>query len=135
MRNDLLFMGMPEKTLFSTGTHALLPRTLVMLLCMSFFFASLHGQQQPQYTQYLINNYILNPALTGIENYTDVKISHRHQWVGLQDAPVTTYLTLHSPLGKKDDRTSATSFDIPGENPRGRNFWQDYEAAKPHSGI
>ena len=83
----------------------------------------------------MINNYIINPALTGIENYTDVKISHRHQWVGLQDAPVTTYLTIHKPLGKQDDRTTATSFEIPGENPRGHNYWADYEAAKPHSGI
>ena len=71
----------------------------------------LQAQQKPEYTQYILNNYILNPALTGIENYTDVKISHRHQWVGLQDAPVTTYLTIHKPIGKKDDRTTATSFE------------------------
>src|SRR3569833_1316890 len=69
----------------------------------------LRAQQKPEYTQYILNNYILNPALTGIENYTDVKISHRHQWVGIQDAPVTTYLTVHGPLGKHDERASATS--------------------------
>jgi type IX secretion system PorP/SprF family membrane protein len=92
-------------------------------------------QQQPHYTQYVINNYILNPAITGIENYTDVKIGHRHQWTGITDAPVTTYLTIHAPLGKKDDRITATSFDMPGENPRGKNYWQDYTAAAPHHGI
>jgi ABC-type enterochelin transport system permease subunit len=37
------------------------------------------AQQRPHYTQYVINNYIINPAVAGIENYTDVKISHRHQ--------------------------------------------------------
>jgi type IX secretion system PorP/SprF family membrane protein len=110
-------------------------RKLFLVLCAAGTVTFAAAQQQPQYTQYIINNYILNPALTGIENYTDVKVSHRHQWVGLQDAPVTTYLTLHKPLGKQDDRTTATSFDMPGENPRGRNFWQDYEAAKPHHGI
>jgi len=110
-------------------------KKLLLVLYIIAGVKSAEAQQQPQYTQYIINNYILNPALTGIENYTDVKISHRHQWVGLQDAPVTTYLTLHKPLGKQDDRTTATSFDMPGENPRGRNFWQDYEAAKPHHGI
>ena len=77
------------------------------------------AQQQPQYTQYIINNYIINPALSGIENYTDVKISHRHQWVGVDNSPVTTYFTIQMPIGKKDDRTSATSFKMPGENPRG----------------
>ena len=110
-------------------------RQLLLFVCAGCMFTQLRAQQQPQYTQYIINNYIVNPAIAGIENYTDVKISHRHQWVGLQDAPVTTYLTLHMPLGKKDDRTTATSFETPGENPRGRNYWQDYEAAKPHSGI
>jgi type IX secretion system PorP/SprF family membrane protein len=108
-----------------------------MLFFAAFLFFShwAQAQQQPQYTQYLANNFILNPALAGIENYTDVKISHRHQWVGIDGAPVTTYFTIQTPLGKKDDRTTATSFETPGENPRGRNFWQDYEAAKPHSGI
>ena len=99
------------------------------------FVISLQAQQKPQYTQYVQNNFILNPALTGIENYTDVKISHRHQWVGLQDAPVTTYLTIHGPLGKKDDRETATSFHKPGENPRGKNYWENYESARPHHGI
>jgi type IX secretion system PorP/SprF family membrane protein len=110
-------------------------RQLFLMLCAGLMLTQIQAQQEPHYTQYINNNYILNPALTGIENYTDVKISHRHQWVGLQDAPVTTYLTLHKPLGKKDDRTTATSFETPGENPRGTNYWQDYEAAKPHHGI
>lgn len=95
----------------------------------------MQAQQKPHYTQYILNNYIINPALTGIENYTDVKLSHRHQWVGFQDAPVTTYFTIHKPLGKQDDRTTATSFDMPGENPRGKSYWQDYTAAAPHHGI
>ena len=93
------------------------------------------AQQQPHYTQYLMNQYIINPALTGIENYTDIRFSHRHQWVGINDAPVTSYFTIHTALGKKDYRTTPTSFSLEGENPRGRNYWEDYEAAKPHHGI
>jgi len=95
------------------------------------------AQQQPHYTQYIINNYILNPAIAGIENYTDVKLSHRHQWVGAfnGDEPVTTYFTLHMPLGKKDYRTTATSFNMDGENPRGKSYREDYSAAAPHHGL
>lgn len=103
-----------------------------------FFFlapAFLIAQQEPHFTQYIINQYILNPAIAGIENYGDVKVSHRHQWVGLQDAPVTSYFTFHMPVGKKDDRISATSFKMPGENPRGRSYWLDYQAAQPHHGV
>lgn len=95
----------------------------------------LAAQQRPHYTQYILNNYILNPALSGIENYTDVKISGRDQWVGLQGAPRTMYLTVHAPLGKKDYKTSSTSFQVPGENPRGTNYWQNYSASEPHHGV
>ena len=94
------------------------------------------AQQKPHYTQYILNNYILNPALSGIENYTDVKISHRHQWVGLQDAPVTTYFTIQGPIGKKDYKTNATTlFEMSGENPRGSTYWDDYEASPAHHGV
>jgi type IX secretion system PorP/SprF family membrane protein len=93
------------------------------------------AQQRPHYTQYILNNYILNPALSGIENYADLKISGRDQWVGLNGAPRTVYLTIQGPVGKKDYRTSATSFGIPGENPRGKSYWENYTAAEPHHGI
>ena len=93
------------------------------------------AQQKPHYTQYILNQYIVNPALTGIENYIDVKLSHRHQWVGIQDAPVTSYLSVHGPIGKKDFRTTATSFETPGENPRGKQYWQDFTAAEAHHGV
>jgi type IX secretion system PorP/SprF family membrane protein len=94
------------------------------------------AQQRPYYTQYIMNNYIINPAVAGIENYWDVKASHRLQWVGLQDAPVTTYLTVHGPLKKNDyERESATSFHASGQNPRGEAYWQDYTAPEPHAGV
>lgn len=93
------------------------------------------AQQKPQYTQYILNNYILNPALSGIENYWDVKLSNRDQWVGLSGAPRTMYFTAHAPIGKRDYKTSATSYNMPGENPRGKAYWQNYTASEPHHGI
>jgi type IX secretion system PorP/SprF family membrane protein len=89
--------------------------------------AAVNAQQRPYYTQYIMNNYIINPAVAGIENYWDVKASHRLQWVGLQDAPVTTYLTIHGPLKKSDYES--------GQNPRGDAYWHDYTSAEPHQGI
>ena len=108
-------------------------RNLIILLL--FTTISVKAQQKPYYTQYILNNYILNPAITGIENYTDLKLSYRNQWTGINGAPVTTYLTVHGPIGKKDFRTTPTSFEIPGENPRGKSFVDEYTAPAPHSGI
>ncbi|MBL7721488.1 MAG: type IX secretion system membrane protein PorP/SprF [Chitinophagaceae bacterium] len=107
-----------------------------LIIIPAFLCACLaNAQQRPHYTQYILNNYILNPAIAGIENYVDVKMSMRDQWVGLNGAPKTMYLSVHGPLGKKDYRTSATSFQVPGENPRGRYYWENYTAAEPHHGI
>jgi type IX secretion system PorP/SprF family membrane protein len=112
-------------------------RTVLLALCLvGLMSVKAHAQQRPHYTQYILNQYIINPALSGIENYTDLKISHRHQWVGFEGAPVTTYLTVHTPLGKKDYRTTATTIaSMEGENPRGSSYWENYTAAQPHHGI
>lgn len=107
-----------------------------MIVFCSLVSVAASAQQRPYYTQYIMNNYIINPAVAGIENYWDVKASHRMQWVGLQDAPVTTYLTIHGPLKKSAyDRESATSFHAQGQNPRGEAYWQDYTSAEPHHGV
>lgn len=105
------------------------------ILIFLFATGNLFAQQRPHYTQYILNNYIVNPALTGIENYTDIKLSHRNQWVGFPGAPQTFYATIHGPLGKKDYRTTPTSFEVPGNNPRGKAYWEEYTAAEPHHGI
>ena len=104
--------------------------TLVQCFCLGAM-----SQAKPSYTQYVLNNYILNPAVTGIENYTDIKISHRNQWTGIDGAPTTTYISIHAPINKSDLRTTATSFEVPGENPRGKQYWEEYTAPKAHHGI
>jgi type IX secretion system PorP/SprF family membrane protein len=110
-------------------------KKIILIQMLSLLALIVCAQQRPHYTQYILNNYILNPALSGIENYTDVKMSARDQWVGLSGAPRTCYLSIHAPIGKKDYKTNSTSFDVPGENPRGNAYWQNYTASDPHHGI
>src|SRR5205809_3706579 len=100
----------------------------LLVVILSFVVANiLVAQQRPYYTQYILNNYIINPAIAGIENYWDVKVSHRHQWVGLDGAPVTTYFTIQGPLNRNDlGRSDPTSVHAEGENPRGKMFMEDY---------
>jgi type IX secretion system PorP/SprF family membrane protein len=62
--------------------------------------APAQAQQQAQYSQYMNNNYILNPGATGVEDYIDVKLSYRTQWTGLEGAPKTYYASASSSLGK-----------------------------------
>lgn len=108
----------------------------VFLLISCIISLPVLAQQRPQYTQYIFNNYIINPALTGIENYTDVKLGYRNQWQGLDGAPKTSYISIHAPLGKNFINGDATSVpESGGSNPMNRSFVQTYRASEPHHGI
>lgn len=110
-------------------------RKFIGLLLFFFSCYQAKSQQRPQYTQYIFNNYILNPAISGIENYTDVKAGYRNQWQGLTDAPITSYFSIHAPIGKEFTQGSATSFPGEGNNPMSRSYLQTYKASEPHHGI
>lgn len=90
----------------------------------------LQAQQKPQYTQYPFNNYLVNPAFAGIENYIDLKLGHRSQWTGLEGAPKTTYLTINAPIGDNFLNGGAGS-----GNPNERSYLRTYMAAEPHHGV
>lgn len=110
---------------------------LGILLCT--FFTQVKAQQKPQYNQYMLNGYLLNPALTGVENYLDVKTSFRRQWTGLEGSPNSFYLTAHSPLDKIDRSSSIVSLPARGKstiiNSLRLQEAADFKALKPHKGI
>ena len=108
-------------------------RFIVLLLIMISGIAG--AQQRPQYTQYIFNNYLLNPALSGMENYTDVKIGHRQQWRGINGAPTTTFVSANMVLGDKYLWRNALSLPENGDPPMGRNYTQNYTASPAHHGI
>ncbi|HVX51157.1 MAG TPA: type IX secretion system membrane protein PorP/SprF [Chitinophagaceae bacterium] len=94
------------------------------------------AQQRPYYTQYILNDFIINPAVAGIENYWDVKLSHRHQWVGLDGAPVTTYATIQGPLSTTGlARETPFTVHAQGENPLGDAYYETYQSSPRHFGL
>ena len=58
------------------------------------------SQQDPQYTQYMYNMNVLNPAYAGSKGITSIGVLGRTQWVGVEGAPRTVTLSGHSPMGK-----------------------------------
>ena len=54
-----------------------------------------NAQQLPQFTQYMVNDYVFNPAIAGIESNYQMKSNIRNQWVGVNDAPRTTVLSVY----------------------------------------
>ena len=67
---------------------------LVFILISSYSIA----QQDPQYTHYMYNTLSVNPAYAGQRETLSVVGLHRSQWVGIDGAPQTQSLSIHSPL-------------------------------------
>src|SRR5665647_170895 len=59
---------------------------VVFVLCL---FESAAGQQVPMYSQYIMNGFLINPSLAGLDGYTTVNLTVREQWVGMAGAPST----------------------------------------------
>lgn len=59
------------------------------------------GQQMPQFSQYLRNQYMVNPGAAGVYDFLDITLGGRMQWVGFDNAPLSSYLYVSSPLSKK----------------------------------
>jgi len=70
------------------------------LLCILCFLPgmSLFAQQLPQYSQYMLNDFVLNPAIAGRSDYWEAKSNNRYQWVGIPDAPRTYMLSMQGPF-------------------------------------
>ncbi|MGJ5641555.1 PorP/SprF family type IX secretion system membrane protein [Formosa sp. S-31] len=59
------------------------------------------AQQLPQFTQYMYNTISINPAYTGSRETLSIVGLHRSQWVGIDGAPTTQTLSVHSPLNNE----------------------------------
>jgi type IX secretion system PorP/SprF family membrane protein len=70
---------------------------LLCALCLNSF-----AQQLPQYSQYMLNQMAINPAVAGKDEFAEVRSNNRHQWIGITDAPRTYMLTLHGPVRNKN---------------------------------
>jgi type IX secretion system PorP/SprF family membrane protein len=108
------------------------------LLALGFvllFASQVMAQQRPQYTQYSTNNYLLNPAISGIEDYADLKLGTRQQWSGLEGAPQTYYASFHMPLNK--DMSSSYRGSRLGTNAKEASTKKPskYKRIRPHHGV
>ena len=56
------------------------------------------AQQDAQYTQYMYNTMSVNPAYAGSRGQLSIAALYRSQWVGLDGAPKSQTLNLHSPI-------------------------------------
>ncbi|AZQ43661.1 PorP/SprF family type IX secretion system membrane protein [Nonlabens ponticola] len=73
-------------------------KKFIIVLLFFAFAKAVTAQQDPQYSQYMYNPIVVNPAYAGNRGVASIVGLHRSQWVGLDGAPRTQTLSFHTPI-------------------------------------
>jgi len=73
---------------------------LLFVVSLMLTVTSSFGQQDPQYTHYMYNMNVVNPAYAGSRETLSLGVLGRTQWVGIDGAPQTITANIHAPVGK-----------------------------------
>ena len=74
----------------------------ILLFILATGSAGVWGQQLPHYTQYMFNDFVINPAIAGVHDFYQIRTNHRFQWVGLVDPPLTNSIAFYGPHANMD---------------------------------
>jgi type IX secretion system PorP/SprF family membrane protein len=75
-------------------------KNLITITLGIFLAVNVSAQQLSMYSQYYWNDYVINPAFTGIKNTPRVQFGYRNQWSGFQGSPKTYTVGGHVGLNK-----------------------------------
>ncbi len=78
-------------------TKKLFATVIVNITFYTLHFTS-NAQQLPHFSQYMQNDFVLNPAVAGSYDYSPILLTFRSQWTGFNDAPTTQTVSAHTPL-------------------------------------
>lgn len=69
-----------------------------------FFSINLNAQDNFYYSQYFQVGSTINPAMTGIDNFMDIKTNYRNQWNGFTDSPSSNYVGVNTYVKKNSEQ-------------------------------
>lgn len=77
-------------------------KTRILLFALMFTGVLSYAQQDAQFTQYMYNTINVNPAYAGSRGALSMFALYRTQWVGLDGAPVTSTVSMNTPLNNSN---------------------------------
>ncbi|HVA97930.1 MAG TPA: type IX secretion system membrane protein PorP/SprF [Bacteroidia bacterium] len=77
-------------------------KKFILSLALLAGFIAAKAQQLPMFSQYMINDFVLNPAVAGTLPYYEAASNNRYQWQGITDAPRTYTLSVNGPCRGKN---------------------------------
>jgi len=75
---------------------------IILFIVGIIAFSSANAQQDALYSQYMFNPLAINPAYAGTRNTISGIMLYRNQWVGINGAPKTVSMAVHSPIKGKN---------------------------------
>ena len=75
-------------------------KTYLAITISLLSLSGINAQQDPQYTQYMYNMNVINPAYAGSKENLSFGLLYRKQWVNIEGAPTTFTLSGSAPIGK-----------------------------------
>lgn len=98
-----------------------------ILPILSFFLTTvIWSQQDAQYTQYMYNMSVINPAYTtNTVGVVNIGALHRTQWVGVDGSPKSSNLFLHTPINNKIEVGFSLVNDNIGDVVKQNNLYAD----------
>jgi len=78
--------------------HKHLFKLLAALLLAGCCWHPAQAQQDPIYSQYMMNGMVINPAYMSMDDAVNLTLVGRNQWVGVDGAPKTASLSFYTPF-------------------------------------
>lgn len=78
-----------------------LKHKITAIYILGLTLGNAYAQQLPRYSAYMFDKAIVNPAYAGSIPYINGTVAYRQQFMGIEGAPVTQFLTFHAPIQKK----------------------------------
>jgi len=106
----------------------------LIILMVVLFSISVRGQQDPQFTHYMYNMSVINPAYaTDNPDVMNIGGLYRSQWVGAVGGPVTGTFFAHKPLSKRVEMGVSFVHDEIGDVVNENNVYVDFAYVLPLS--
>lgn len=74
-----------------------------VVVFLIFCVSSVYAQDGLFSRQYFLNNYLINPAVGGIQDYMDARLSYSRQWTAIENSPSSVLFTFNMNLAKQKD--------------------------------
>ena len=105
---------------------------IAALISLTFLSLQSFAQQDPQFTQYMYNMSVINPAYaTAEEGILNLGGLYRTQWVGLEGAPKTGTFFVHTPVNDKIELGLSFTNDNIGDIVNENNIYADFAYVLP----